>query len=43
MVDAKQIFLQFEFLFHLMNFIAKSQTFSGTLAVHICNARNERE
>jgi hypothetical protein len=27
--------LQFEFIFHLMNFIAKSQTFSGTLSVHL--------
>lgn len=31
----KEIILPFEFTFHLMNFVAKSQAFSGTLAVHI--------
>lgn len=31
----KEILLPFEFVFHLMIFIAKSQTLSGTLAVHI--------
>jgi len=31
----KEILLPFEFVFHLMIFIAKTQTFSGTLAVHI--------
>jgi hypothetical protein len=31
----KEILLPFEFIVHLMNFIAKTQTFSGTLAVHI--------